>query len=87
MAYNNIWTAHLQDPEEKQRFLNQLHGSRDVLDRLSVMIDEKLETLEESERGLAQYTTTNWSHLQAHKNGYASAMKVLQKLLPDQERS
>ncbi len=85
--YNNIWTAHLQTEDEKQRFLNQLHGSRDVTDRLKELIAAKENELGKAERNIGVYQSPNWAYSQAHRNGYASAMAVIRNLLTsDQEK-
>lgn len=84
--FNQLWTAHLQTEEEKQRFINQVKGSKEVLVRLRDMITEKMNELETTERSMKAYDNPNWSHLQAHKNGYMGAMKIIKNILPqDQE--
>lgn len=84
---NQYWTAHLQTDEEKQRFINQLYGARDVLERLQHLIEMKEYDLGAAERSIKAYETPSWAFLQAHKNGYASAMKVIKNLITlDQEK-
>lgn len=85
--YNKIWTAHLQTDEDKQRFLNQLHGSRDVTDRLLDLIDAKTKELGSTERNIKVYDNPNWAYQQAHRNGYYTAMSSIKNLLTlDQEK-
>ena len=82
-----MWTAHLQTDEEKQRFRNQLYGSREVLERLSKLVETKENELGAAERNQSAYENPNWAYLQAHRNGYASAMKVIKNLLTlDQQK-
>ncbi len=78
---NQIWTAHLQTPEEKQRFINQLRGSSEVFERLNSLIDMKQKELGAAERNISVYENPNWAYLQAHRNGYASASTVIKNLL------
>jgi hypothetical protein len=82
-----IWTAHLQTEEEKLRFKNQLHGSREVFERLTQLVEQKENELGAAERNQSAYENPSWAYLQAHRNGYASAMKVIKNLLTsDQEK-
>jgi len=84
---NQIWTAHLQTPEEKQRFINQLRGSSEVFERLSQLIEMKQKELGAAERNISAYENPNWAYLQAHRNGYASASTVIKNLLTlDQQK-
>lgn len=79
--YTDAWTSHLKTDEEKKRFVFQMHGASEVLERLQGLIDLKMKELETSERSIKAYASPDWSHLQAHKNGYASALTVLKNLL------
>lgn len=84
---NQIWTAHLQTPEEKQRFINQLRGSSEVLERLNQLIEMKQNELGAAERNISVYQSPNWAYLQAHRNGYSNAMSIIKNLLTsDQEK-
>jgi hypothetical protein len=83
---NQYWTAHLQDPEEKQRFINQVAGSKEVLERLRDIIQVKEQELGEAERSQKAYGVPNWDYLQAHRNGYSQGLSAIKKFLtPDQE--
>lgn len=78
---NQYWTSHLETDEEKQRFKNQLYGSRFVFERLRQLIEMKEADLGASERSPKAYETPNWPFLQAHRNGYASAMAIVKNLI------
>lgn len=78
---NQFWTAHLQTDEEKQRFINQLRGSREVFERLTQLIEMKENELGAAERSKATYENPNWAFLQAHRNGYASASTAIKQLI------
>jgi len=83
---NQYWTAHLQTDEEKQRFINQLKGSREILERLQQILDVKEQELGAAERSQKAYGVPNWDYLQAHRNGYASALHSVKNLITlDQE--
>jgi len=82
-----MWTAHLQTDEEKQRFRNQLYGSREVLERLFKLVETKENELGAAERNQSAYENPNWAYLQAHRNGYASFAKAMKNLLTlDQQK-
>lgn len=81
------WTQHLKDPEEKQRFLNEIQGSKSVLERLKQLMDEEELILNRSEMDPSCYNVPSWSHFQAHKNGYRQALFKHKKLIDlDQQK-
>jgi hypothetical protein len=75
------WTKHLQDPEGKVKFEQQIHSAKDVLDRQKVLLEEKLNTLDRSEVDINVYNTPNWAERQAHKNGQRSSLMYLLQLV------
>lgn len=75
------WTKHLKDPEAKSKFVQSVFNSKDVLDRLTSILKEKLDTLDRSETDIAVYDTPNWAERQAHKNGQRSSLMFLLKLI------
>jgi len=80
-----LWTAHLKDPSEIERFERSLQGSRIILDRLLAMLDEKELSMENVEHSLEAYDNANWPYRQAHINGYKSCLKRLKKIINLQE--
>lgn len=79
--FNQYWTSHLETDEEKNSFIKHLQGSREILDRLVQLIEDKERDLGSSERTMKAYENPNWAYLQAHKNGYASAMNIIKQLI------
>lgn len=75
------WTKHLKDPEAKSKFEQSIHSASDVLERLTSILKEKLDTLDRSETDMAVYDTPNWAERQAHKNGQRSSLMFLLKLI------
>lgn len=75
-----IW---FKNREEKEitRFKNLLMGSKEVLDRLNEILKEKEDELIRSMRAVDTYDIANWSHLQAHKNGYLSCLANIKELI------
>ncbi len=75
------WTQHLTDPSDKEKFKNEVLGSKRVLERLSQMIDEDLQALDKSEFDHRSYDVANWSHLQAHRNVNRQVYATFKKLI------
>ena len=82
-----IWTQNLKTQEEKDDFTNQVLNARPVLERLSQILKDKEVALEGSERTQKAYENPNWAYLQAHRNGYYTALQNMTDLLNlDQQR-
>ena len=75
------WTAHLVDLKDKQSFYAQVQRSKDVLDRLKDLLDEKQKEHDSMELNLEIYNQPNWAERQAHLNGYKSCLRSLRKLI------
>ena len=81
------WTKHLNDPENKSKFQKSILASKDVLDRLKQILEEKEQALDRSETDIATYNTPNWAERQAHKNGNRESIHFLKKLIDlDQQK-
>jgi len=81
------WTQHLKDPEEKQRFLNEIRNAKPVLDFLKTRLDAKERTLNRSEINISNYNIASWDNFQAHKNGYRQCLYEIGKLIDlDQQK-
>lgn len=75
------WTQHLKDPEEKQRFQNEIQGSKHVLEHLMTLLDEEEAVLNRSEIDPVCYNSPSWSSLQAHKNGFRQCLYRIKKII------
>lgn len=75
------WTNHLKDPEEKERFKKYIYGSRTILDRELVLVEEMEKELDLQETDPDQYSSPSWAALQADRNGYRRALKRVKKLI------
>lgn len=75
------WTTHLKDPEEAKRFRQYIHQSKGVLDRLNEIMDKQVEELDEQETTATQYDSPSWAALQADRNGYRRAIRLVKKLI------
>lgn len=74
------WTNHLKDPAEKEQFRKYIYGSKAVLERQSQIIDDELNQLDQLETDKDQYNCPSWAALQADRNGFRRAMKLVKKL-------
>lgn len=75
------WTQHLSDPQSKTEFQNDIKGAKRVLERLHQMIEEDENALEKSENDQRVYSSPNWSHLQAHRNGNRQTYATIKNLI------
>ena len=74
------WTKHISDKDEKAAFEKEIRSSVEVLRRLKKLLEDKEATLERSELDPTAYNSPSWAYLQAHKNGYRSALNHLKQL-------
>ena len=75
------WTSHISDPEEKQRFKNQIISAKPVLERLAQLIDEDEAALNSAERSVKQFDSPNWSWKQAYWNGARATLHSQKKII------
>lgn len=76
-----VWTRNLKTTEEKEKFKNIFAGSKQVLDRLSEIIDQIENDDNELETNPKVYDIPNWPYRQADLNGHRRALKQIKKLL------
>jgi hypothetical protein len=75
------WTKHLSTEDEKERFKNQILGSKTVLDRLKDILSEMSIDQDRIERNPEIYNIPNWDYRQAHLNGFKDCLNKLNKIL------
>jgi hypothetical protein len=75
------WTRHLKTEEEKTRFKNIYSGSKQVLERLSELLDQIENDDDELETNPKVYDIPNWPYRQADLNGHRRAIKQIKKLI------
>jgi len=73
------WTSHLKDPSEIERFKSSVEGSRTVLNRLKVIIEEREKALEASET--ESFDSPAWAYRQAASIGAKAELKQIKRLL------
>jgi hypothetical protein len=77
----SAWTKHITDPSEKERFQNTILGSKSVLQRLQVLMNEMKEDVDTQELSIKIYDNPNWDHKQAHLNGFKEAIKKINRII------
>lgn len=75
------WTSHLFDQKDKDKFSQEVLGSRRVLERLTGIIREMETDLNRVEMNPKTYDIPNWDYRQAHNNGYRQALSIFEKVL------
>lgn len=82
-----VWTQNIKDPEERDKFVNKILSSREVLERLTNILREFEKSLDKSELDLKAYETPNWDYVQAHKNGYRACLYRIKDLISLDQRN
>lgn len=76
-----LWTSHLRDPEDKERFEKSIQSSKSVLDRLKDILEGRLKAIDIMETSLEAYSSPNWDYKQAHYNGSKAELKALLRVI------
>ena len=76
-----VWTEHLKTEEAKENFRGSVKGSRQVLDRLSEILDKEEQIITNTETTPKTYDCHNWPALQADMNGYRRCLKKVQRII------
>lgn len=77
----SVWTKHLKDRNEIERFKNSVNGSKIVLERIQDILKEKMDTLDKLDTSPETYNNPGWQYLQAHRNGFREYHQYVNKLL------
>lgn len=80
------WIQHIKDPDERQKFINQILSARPVLERLNEMFEKREEAMDKNEASLSDFDNPNWAYKQAFRNGYRSCLFALNKYTILQEK-
>lgn len=81
MALQLDWTKHLKTADEKEKFAALVVNSRQLLDRLKDIVDERLLAIETKEGLFETYENPAYASWQAHQNGKRASLKDIRKLL------
>lgn len=76
-----IWTSHLNDPEDKERFERTVLGSKVVLRRIDEICLERLKAIDSIDTGVEKYKQPGWDAIQAHYNGEKASIKFIRNLI------
>lgn len=77
----SAWTKHLKTEEEKEQFRREILGSKRVLDRLSVLMNEVENDLNSTELNTKIYDIPNWAYRQADMNGHRRCLNTVKKII------
>jgi hypothetical protein len=75
------WYSHIKDPEEQERFRNQVLSAKPVLERLVTLLETELDGLDRSETDIKSFDLPNWAYRQAYKNGARAELNMMTKLI------
>ena len=77
----SIWTQHLSDPEEIDKFQQGLLHARWIFDRQREILDQIEKSIENQETKSSVYDTPNWDYKQADANGSKRMIRKLKQLI------
>jgi len=81
------WTKNLKTEEEKKNFENKVWSAKEVLDRQTVLIDERLEHMRKAQHSIKTFDTPNWALKRAFMDGFESCAAINKKLIDlDQQK-
>ena len=76
-----VWVKHLASKQEQKDFELLLRNSTQVLTRLTEIYEDLEAKIAASESSLDDFTSTDWSHKQAFRNGQKATLRELKQLL------
>ncbi len=75
------WTKHLKTEEDKDKFEKSIRSAKHILERLTEILTEAENDLNNSEISSRNYDTPNWDYKQAHVNGQKSTLRTIKRLI------
>lgn len=82
-----VWTTHLKDEKEIERFKNSLLGSKYLFERELEIINDRLKAIDTIDTSVEKYKQPGWDAIQAHYNGEKAALKWVRELITLDNRS
>lgn len=76
-----MWTSHLQDQEDKERFERAVRSARPAFERLDEILNERLKAIDAIDTGVEKYKQPGWDAIQAHYNGEKASVKYIKNLI------
>lgn len=77
----SAWTKHLKNEDAKDKFQKRIYNSKEVLDRLTVLLNELELNTQDKELNPKTYETANWAYRQADINGYKRCLGTIRELI------
>ncbi len=75
------WLKHLKNDTDRDRFHNTILSARPVLERLSELADEKIQTADNRILSTESYDNPNWALKAADRNGYIRAISEIKQII------
>lgn len=75
------WTQHLSSEQEKKDFENKVYSSREVLERVTAILEERERALDYKEFDSSVFDSPSWPYLQASTVGRRSEIRDIKLLL------
>lgn len=78
---NPIWIKNLKEQEDIDKFSRSYNTSETVRERLSSLIEERIQEISDKEINLSVYDSPSWENKQAHINGMKDFAKYVSRLI------
>jgi len=82
-----IWTSHIKDEEEKEQFKKYVENSSALLDRLTDIIEKKINAAETQRVSEKNYQFPAWPYRMADYNGYIRALAEMKAITNRKENN
>ena len=77
-----IWTEQIKDEAKKEEYKQSLLRVKWVLEDLNSILDRIEKNIDRNETDPSHYDkVVNWSHKQAHSNGYRQCLRNIKSIL------
>lgn len=77
----SVWTKHLKDPEEIEKFQQGLLHARWIFERQREILDQMEASIETQEANTKVYDLPNWDYRQADANGSKRMIRKMKQLI------
>lgn len=82
MRLSTKWTNGIKNKEDKDALKKRIEASKDVLERLEVMLEEELKERIKASEKEENFGKHAWSEYQAYNLGERAAIRAIKSLLP-----
>lgn len=75
------WYTHIKDPEQQDKFRDQILSAKPVLERIAQILQEEKQGIDTSITSIKAFDTPNWDVKRAFKDGCLCELNFVNKLI------